>query len=277
MISEKELSDYLDTQSDFDLELFVLRSLRENGVSASHAGTYVDPVTATFRQYDVRASHVITPHKNIACQVAMAIECKALSEDRPLVLSCVRGSPADSIQQVIHSYGEPKNRASTTRVLSSEAQVRLYPENRRIGKKTDQVLRSDGKPLAKMRDNESFQKWSQALSSAEDLIKEGVGSNIRLARWNALTLVLPVLVISDNSLWVVDYDRHDRRRAPELVAQAELFVDRPYVLAESGIEYKIGNLHIYTRSGFAHFVARTLRSEDFAERAFGFAIRSILG
>jgi hypothetical protein len=54
-ITQADIAEYLVTQSDFDLELFVDRSLQERGITTSHGGSYFDSVTGKSRQYDVRA------------------------------------------------------------------------------------------------------------------------------------------------------------------------------------------------------------------------------
>jgi len=54
-ITAADISEYLQTRSDFDLELFVCRALRERGYVTAHGGTYIDPAKGIPRQFDVRA------------------------------------------------------------------------------------------------------------------------------------------------------------------------------------------------------------------------------
>jgi hypothetical protein len=54
-ITEKDLDEYLNSESDFAFEMSVLSLLRQMHFTCSHSGTYEDPVTGKIRQYDLRA------------------------------------------------------------------------------------------------------------------------------------------------------------------------------------------------------------------------------
>src|SRR4051812_45222497 len=79
-ITAEDLGEYLNTQDDFDLELWVYRNAKERGLVASHGGTYDDPITQKPRQYDVRAESSVDHHG-----IALAIECKSLTTSYPLL------------------------------------------------------------------------------------------------------------------------------------------------------------------------------------------------
>jgi hypothetical protein len=55
-VEATDLIEYLTSQDDFDLELFVYRTAKEAGLEVSHGGSYEDPVTNKARQYDIRAA-----------------------------------------------------------------------------------------------------------------------------------------------------------------------------------------------------------------------------
>ena len=40
-LTANQIEEYLNTEDDFDLELFVYRTLIERGVPAQHGGTYI--------------------------------------------------------------------------------------------------------------------------------------------------------------------------------------------------------------------------------------------
>ncbi len=67
------------------------------------------------------------------------------------------------------------------------------------------------------------------------------------------TLVTAILVVSDGTLWVVDYDESGKRSPPNLVDEATLFVGLEY-LTPRPETYKISHLQIFTRKGFTVFV-----------------------
>ena len=98
-IDAAAISTYLETQSDFDLEQFVYRSLIERGIEATHGGTYVDPVTKKYRQYDIRAMRLYERE----CGIRMAIECKRLTPEFPLVVLRVPRPDLESAHEVVQA------------------------------------------------------------------------------------------------------------------------------------------------------------------------------
>ena len=153
----------------------------------------------------------------------------------------------------------------------------LYPPDEMIGKKADQIKKESNGGVKKVGDQESYEKWSQALASSAELIRDTLGANLDHRQHRFFTLVLPFLVVSDRTLWVADYtDAGARDGDPHMADETTLWVDRLYPYGPSGQTYKIGHLHIYTRQGFLTFLNTTVRSTNFQERAFGFAIRSKL-
>ncbi|MEO0928985.1 MAG: hypothetical protein AAFY63_24400, partial [Cyanobacteria bacterium J06643_13] len=55
-ISAEEINQWLDSQSDFSLEMRVFSHLLSLDFHAEHGGTYSDPVTDKPRQFDIRCS-----------------------------------------------------------------------------------------------------------------------------------------------------------------------------------------------------------------------------
>jgi hypothetical protein len=70
-ITDRDVEDYLRTRSDFDLELFIHRTLREHGCPAIHGGTYIDPIAQKARQFDIRATwEIYKGHETLpACRL----------------------------------------------------------------------------------------------------------------------------------------------------------------------------------------------------------------
>ena len=84
-VDAEDLLTYQKSQSDFEFEMVVLKSLRSAGFRCDHAGTYRDPVTSKLRQYDIRASMTWDEKRTLW----LAVECKLLSRAYPLVISRV--------------------------------------------------------------------------------------------------------------------------------------------------------------------------------------------
>lgn len=280
-ITDRDIEEYLRTRSDFDLELFVYRTLQEHGCPAIHGGTYIDPIAKKARQYDVRATWELhRGHEKLPmCRLALAIECKSLSSDAPLLVSRVPRPAEDSYHELMHSWLRQNMRDKSARILRPEGPSGIYRPGDSTGKRTAQVCRLVSGAF-KDDDRDSYEKWSQALASAADLINESVAA--ATDGQQALSLILPVLVVADGTLWVADYSEDGTRNGVVHPADAvELFVNREYVWELVAIPepqlYRISHLHIYTRTGFAAFVQEFSRPGRLRERMFEFGLRQLLG
>src|ERR1700733_8316779 len=120
-ITAIDINEYLQTRSDFDLELFVCRSLRECGYVTAHGGTYIDPVKGIPRQFDVRAHAQF--HKQFG--IEFAVECKSISVDAPLVVSRVPRTDTEAFHELVHSWPRNNQRGAYARAIRQEG-VRDY-------------------------------------------------------------------------------------------------------------------------------------------------------
>jgi hypothetical protein len=279
-ITERDIEEYLRTRSDFDLELFVYRKLLEHGCQALHGGTYIDPIAGKARQFDIRATwELYRGHEKLpVCRLALAIECKSLSAEAPLLVSRLPRPPADSYHELMHSWLLEDQRNKMARILGSEGASGIYRPGDPTGKRTAQVSRL-GSGAFKDDDRDSYEKWSQALASSADLIRDSVTA--ASDGQQALTLILPVLVVADDTLWVADYSEAGTHDGVAHTTDAvELFVNReyPWDLALSKVQqlYRISHLHIYTRRGFAAFVQDFSIPGRLRERMFEFGLRQLL-
>ena len=279
-ITDRDIEEYLQTRSDFDLELFIYRTLQDNGCLATHGGTYIDPIAQKARQYDLRA--VWELHRGHAqlplCRLALAIECKSLSSDAPLLVSRVPRPTDDACHELIHSWLRQNGRDNLAQVLRPEGPRGIYRPGDPTGKRTAQVSRLTGGGF-KDNDRDPYDKWSQALASAADLVRDSVTA--ASDGQQALSLVLPVLVVSDGTLWVADYSEAGTRHGAAHAADAvELFVDREYTWELPALPevqlYRISHLHIYTRAGFEAFVQDFSRPGRLRERMFEFGLQRVL-
>lgn len=270
-IALQDIVEYLATQDDFDLELFAYRALREHGIPvASHGGTYLDPVAGKIRQFDIRAS---LEFGKLGWGVNVAIECKSLSAEFPLVVSRVPRPVHESHHYLIKSWGREEMGERFSEPILADKGLVLYGTGEPVGKHTFQIRR-DSSGAFKTGDTETYDKWSQALASAADLIELAREGHIRYRKSEFLTLVLPILVVSDGTLWTVDYDEDGNRSEPKSAEECMLWVEREYP-ARVGPAYTITHLHIYTRRGFVSFLKRlTAPASRLIEHMFGHAARA---
>src|SRR5687768_12307782 len=102
-ITADELLAFVETSSDFAFELSILPLLAQHGFTFEHGGTYTDPHTDKPRQYDIRAAHVSTPlgPRTLTYAIRLAVECKNLQPNNPLLVSCVPRKEREAWEQLI--------------------------------------------------------------------------------------------------------------------------------------------------------------------------------
>jgi hypothetical protein len=239
-VTADEIKAYLDTQDDFDLELKTFRLCRENAFYASHGRTYTDPLTRKSRQYDIRATAV----RDEKMFVRFAVECKSLRKYYPLIVSCVPRVGSESFHDVIVSpdFAAIKLRDS------------FYREGEPVGKSKSQFGKlANGQIVSD--DKEVYEKWSQAIASAEDLITQ-----LELPQSEGYTVVMPVLLVANDTLWTVNYSQDGLRPdAPQQVKSCSYFIGKQVVTPR--YTYTISHLHIFTFEGFEAFATRLTRRD----------------
>jgi hypothetical protein len=268
-ITGKDISQYLVDQDDFNLELRCLHACRQNNLSTTHGGTYTDPVTGKPRQFDLRASRSMEHYK-----IQLAIECKNLKPFFPLVVSRVPRQRHESFFEVVMSCEPEAESASgglcvmdSFETLRISEPVPLYKDGEPVGKATTQLgKRKTGE--FESGDAEVYEKWAQAVASADDLISEASTEHERNPKSPIFTLILPVLVVTDDTLWAVDYSADGAKmEEPKQVEECTFFLGKSSGGKALQPNYTLSHLHIYTFSGFLKFLP-SLRSHDFFEDVF---------
>lgn len=216
-IEEADLREYLSTASDFAFELRILKKLHEIEIACSHGGTYNDPVTGKPRQFDIRAVHSY----NEAYRLFLAVECKNIRENFPLLVSCVPRSDTESFHEVViscnppvirsHSECRSKDVAVTHRIVGQQG---MYPVGAPVGKSCAQVGRVAHDGTITALDEDVYEKWAQAVSSAIGLAQ--AASNVAVSHKEAMacTAIVPILVVPDDMLWSVEFDDNGIESSP---------------------------------------------------------------
>ena len=176
-IAQSDLIDYLDNHSDFSFEIQVLNALIHKGFTCEHGGSYTDRATKKVREFDIRATQVFDKRF-----LRLAVECKNLRPSFPLLVSCVPRRDDESFHEISISVNPDKHPLEEPpamycrAMLAQSRNVRItggrsfYRPGEPVGKSCDQVGRSpNGEIIAG--DSDVYAKWSQALSSADDLTK----------------------------------------------------------------------------------------------------------
>jgi hypothetical protein len=268
-VTGQDIRQYLVEQDDFNLELRCLDACRWNNLIAVHGGTYTDPVTGKPRQFDLRASRTMEHYK-----IQLAIECKNLKEFFPLVVSRVPRQRHESFFEVVMSFQPEAESAGgvlaqmdSCETLRIPVPTPLYRDDQPVGKATTQPgKRRTGE--FESGDAEVYEKWAQAVASAHDLIGEASTEYERNPKSPMFTLILPVLVVADDTLWAVDYSADGAAmEEPKQVEDCTVFLGKTSGGKAFEPSYTLSHLHIYTFSGFEKFLPN-LKNHDFFDDVF---------
>ena len=271
-ISKADLSEYLNSHSDFSFELSVLEMLRENGIECEHGGHYQDPVTNKSREFDIRAIKTIGKFR-----IRMAIECKNIREYFPVLISSIPRHEQDSYHQVA-LLREPEERpyASGGHMFSSRAKILSVPSNHSIykpgepvGKSIAQVGRhvQDSKIFAN--NSELYEKWGQCINSAHDLVVD-VYSDGEDDKKIYLSAVIPFVVVPNDRLWIATYDNNGRLiSGPESTDRCSCFIGKEYEMQKLARAYmKLSHVEIVTFDGMQTFVEEYLKDKESMDKIF---------
>jgi len=183
----------------------------------------------------------------------MAVECKALSIKFPLVIQRVPRTKIESFHEIYYAFKPnqdshiPHIAMGNSEILRTKSRSLLYPEDQFVGKSSHQIGKQSGKLSGN--DKEIYEKWAQAISSSHDLITECTYEREKLGLPKILTAIFPVMVVSDNCLWCVDYNSEGTRiKDPEKV---DFFIGKEFwEKAQLCGVYTVSHLKILTYSGF---------------------------
>lgn len=244
-VTKADIEQFLSTSSDFTFELRVLQHASGVGLHCRHGGTYDDPITQKARQFDIQAESV--PVRPPDATFRFAIECKNLRPTFPLVVHRVPRASNEAFIDAICS-SKPPNALGP---YPYGERVRLagarspYEAGQPVGKAFDQIGKDKvGEVFAEDRD--VFEKLTQALASGYDLIQT---SHFAGREGLACGVVLPIVVVPDSMLWVVDYDANGNiTSGPVTAAEASYFVGKHWFVSEApgGRWYTLSHLELCT-------------------------------
>jgi hypothetical protein len=266
-IGESDIDTYIDTCSDFAFELKVLKTLHAHAFVCEHGGTYDDPVTQRPREFDIRATKDIGRFR-----IRLAVECKNIGANFPLLIVCLRRRLMESFHEVVHSFSPATRIQSPAKVIRLSGAQSIYKPNELVGKSSARVGRIK-KGGFYDNDKDVYERWAQALGSAQDLVdracydgeEEGV---------EYVSMILPVLVIPDETLWLAEFDTDGSKIGNSRQAErCSYFIDKFYFGGHKayGVNYQISHLEFVTLTGLVNLV-----SEVFSENAVRLMLRQYL-
>ena len=247
ILQEDDFGHELRVGSIFEKIQFEMGGMEEAWISSpEHGGTYVDRVSGKTRQFDYRCSisriNRRTPHAKRS--IHLAVECKNLNPDFPLVVCGRPRTSEESFHLVLH---QPQMHILNIRPIKFEESTSIYKPDAFVGKNIVRLKKKNG-DLCSDGDNEIYDRWTQALSSCHDLC----GTAFRAYNGNEIieSFVIPVVVLPNNSLWKANY-KNDGTLAddPSPVDDCEFYINQE-IRGIDGGAYRITHIHFTTLTGF---------------------------
>jgi hypothetical protein len=187
--------------------------------------------------------------------VALAVECKNLRPNNPLLLSAVPRLPREAFHQVIVQNTDLQ---PSSLVQDRHGRETAYPADVPVAKDRNQIGRAASGDFT-TGDGDTYEKLNQAVNSCADLVQQ-MGSRTTPPLRRA---IVPVLVVPDGVLWQVDYDSEGAVvTSPRSVETGTVYLDHswPYQ-GRSGPpqRYRLSHMEVWTLSAL----------DGLAERCFG--------
>lgn len=267
-IIQSDLLEYLTSYSDFSFEITVLKMLRKLELEFEHGGHYEDPVTSKSREFDIRAIKTIEKYR-----VRLAIECKNIRENFPILISCVPRHEQESYHQIalvsktipdstIHMANIHQSRAKTLGIKNEHS---LYKPLDPVGKSTAQIGRGMD-DIITANDNELYEKWGQCLSSVNELVERVYWDGDEKDHFDTyLSAVFPFVVVPNGRLWMVSYDENGNRISdPIPTDRCSCFINKDYKMGThlASTRMWISHVEIVTFDGMRSFVEKYLTTKD---------------
>lgn len=267
------MMEYLKGTSDFSFELQTLKLIRESGLDCEHGGIYEDPVSKKSREFDIRALA-----RRGRYSIRLAVECKNVRENFPLLVSRVPRHESESFHEVVLAGDNDNSDIVTIDAFKSKAKVlricgmdSRYKPNDPVGKSIAQVGRANDKSAEIVaNDSEVFDKWGQCLSSANDLVSDSYWSEVQEQDLPRLAAVIPILVVPNGRLWHADYSIDGLLQTePELAEHCTVLINKSYDMGGVvPLTYRISHLEIFTSAELLSFIKNSLRGETEMQEIF---------
>jgi len=239
-VSVADIEEYLECESDFAFEMKVLNEFRKLRFIASHGGTYQDPITNKVREFDVRASYELG-----SFILSLAIECKNIRNNYPIVANLVKRTESESKIDYVHFVKDEAigrlMSCSDKRTLTNV----IYVKNDFVAKRIDQVGRN-AKDEIVSGDSQVFEKLTQALNSSYDLVRSAAWKSDR----SFSQVISPWLIIPDERLFGIAYnDDGTRNGAVHRLDACSWYVDKCWQTSSPlNLKYSISHIEIVSFS-----------------------------
>jgi hypothetical protein len=148
----------------------------------------------------------------------------------------------------------------------------VYRANEFVGKNLLRIKSEKNGKYSVVPDSDVYEKWSQALSSSEELCERAKRFSQDFKQEHVYSIIIPAVVVPDGSLWMMEYDPSGTPIAdPRQLEACEFFVGRTWVIHPPGTpafqEVCLSHIQFFTLSGLRKFVDR-LQGQGFWNAMF---------
>jgi hypothetical protein len=287
-ISTSDIQKIVNTEDDFGHEMRVGATIKAiPSFSVEHGGTYIDRVTGKPRQFDYRCS--LTKETNAftlqipangstgteafapfhaATRLVLAVECKNLNASFPLVVCGTVRQKGETFQDLVVSIGRsamlPRGGAGTpgpgSLVYRAACKQSFYAQGGFVGKNLLRLKPDNSRSAVAVAgpDSDIYDKWAQAISSAVEMAD--AAQNCARDQQLVWSAVIPVVVLSDDSLWKVAYDGDGKASNVEQVDHCEYYVGHRITSIPG--TFMFSHIHFFTLSAFGSFLSKMAVNEN---------------
>lgn len=246
---------------DFGHEMRVRAMLKKHGAHVQHGWTYADPVEGKPRQFDFRATLMKADH---AQAVRLAVEAKNLAVESPLIVSGTARVPEEAFHDRVKYQN--RNGHDFVGVLRSKADQPFYPVGKFVGKSILRLKWDEKRGFVSSAplESEIYNRWTQALASADELCKSAAISTTR--RPELETVIMPLVVVPDGTLWIIEYDAEGRQVGrPELSDATNLFLNHEVVVRPHNNWMNLSHVNFYTLTGLDVFLGGLVKNDAWGD------------
>ena len=255
-VGVETINRYLATRSDFAFEMEILQIVKAHCPEYTRwGGVYYDSNTGKQREFDIRTELPVGGEAQN--WLMLAIECKNIEKNYPLVVSCTKRSEneqtLDSWRWPMHSSHVGGRPMIHPAIFYRRWVRQVLCKDEFVGRELNRVGVDDTDNLV-LDDEDVFNKWSQALNSVYGMLRDVI-SRQTPEQWINL-IFLPIVVVPDGTLWQVRYEETGNTvGVPALCEHIPYWLGQEYEisLVDRSGEYKISELHFFTKSGLIDF------------------------
>lgn len=254
-VTKNNIMNYHKKNSDFSFEMEILEVTKKFTLFCHHGGSYIDSVTGKTRQFDIRC--VFTDLQNHR-YLHLAVECKNLKKSFPAVISRI---PRQFGEQIF--YGLRNSPANVFQIFKGEEPNKWYQLGGLVGKEILQIRVLKNQNIEEASGVDIWEKWSQAISSLKSIVSD-ITRTVTTKHVSDY-IFLPILVVPDMNLWVVDYDINGKMKGdPKRVNSCEFYLGSKPYLNRNDVDrdFSPTNLHIFTKKGYKEFLDK-VKNEDY--------------